>query len=300
MARILNALQMKKLLLISSLATVAAAMAAGKGSSDPVVMTVGGQDVPLSEFEYLYNKNNAQQVEPVSFEQYVDMFVNYKLKVADACALGLDTTASFRAEFEKYCAELDSAAPDFEHLVKEYRDGILLFDVSNQKVWERASKDQAGLEEYFRANQANYTWDKPHYKGFIIMAPTDSILEQVVAKAEEVYPTVSSGEEFSMKMRRQFGPMMRMVRVLAPQGDNPVIDHVAFGAELPVPEGQSAPAIASFRGQVIDAPQEANDVRSMVVNDYQAALEQEWIQYLHDTYPVKIYEKNLKKAKRKE
>ncbi|MDE7467865.1 MAG: hypothetical protein K2M61_05875, partial [Muribaculaceae bacterium] len=46
--------------------------------SDPVLMTINGKDVRLSEFEYLYNKNNAQQVEPQTIDQYVDMSVSYK------------------------------------------------------------------------------------------------------------------------------------------------------------------------------------------------------------------------------
>lgn len=77
----------------------AALMAKGPAKSDPVIMTVNGKDVKLSEFEYLYKKNNTQQLEPQSPEQYLEMFINYKLKVADAEAAGLDTTASFRDEF---------------------------------------------------------------------------------------------------------------------------------------------------------------------------------------------------------
>ena len=61
-------------------------------------MTVNGKDVKLSEFEYLYQKNNKQQLEKESLEDYVDRFVVYKLKVADAEAAGLDTLESFKKE----------------------------------------------------------------------------------------------------------------------------------------------------------------------------------------------------------
>ncbi|MDE5643806.1 MAG: peptidylprolyl isomerase, partial [Muribaculaceae bacterium] len=80
--------------------------AAGAKNNDPVLMTVNGKKVPLSEFEYLYKKNNSQQLQPQTLDEYVDMFVNYKLKVADAEAAGLDTTASFRQELVKYCNDL--------------------------------------------------------------------------------------------------------------------------------------------------------------------------------------------------
>ncbi|MGM9776897.1 MAG: peptidylprolyl isomerase [Prevotella sp.] len=76
---------------------------AGAQTSDPVVMTVNGQNVTRSEFEYSYNKNNGDDViEKTTVEQYVPLFVNYKLKVAAALDARLDTLASFKAEFAKY------------------------------------------------------------------------------------------------------------------------------------------------------------------------------------------------------
>ena len=76
---------------------------AGAQTSDPVVMTVNGQNVTRSEFEYSYNKNNGDDViEKTTVEQYVPLFVNYKLKVAAALDARLDTLASFKVEFAKY------------------------------------------------------------------------------------------------------------------------------------------------------------------------------------------------------
>lgn len=87
--------------LISILCAFAAT--AGAQTSDPVVMTVNGQNVTRSEFEYSYNKNNGDDViEKTTVEQYVPLFVNYKLKVAAALDARLDTLASFKTEFAKY------------------------------------------------------------------------------------------------------------------------------------------------------------------------------------------------------
>lgn len=76
---------------------------------DPVIMTVNGVDVPKSEFEYLYHKNSQQQLSSQPIDEYVNLFVNYRLKVADAMAEGIDTTAAFRQEMAQYRHEL--AAP---------------------------------------------------------------------------------------------------------------------------------------------------------------------------------------------
>ena len=87
--------------LVSILCAFAAT--AGAQTSDPVVMTINGQNVTRSEFEYSYNKNNGDEViEKTTVEQYVPLFVNYKLKVAAALDVRLDTLASFKAEFAKY------------------------------------------------------------------------------------------------------------------------------------------------------------------------------------------------------
>lgn len=89
----------------AALALFALVMAA----KDPVIMTVNGVDVPKSEFEYLYGKNSQQQLTRQPLEEYVEMFKLYKLKVADAKAEGIDTTAAFRKEIEQYRHDL--AAP---------------------------------------------------------------------------------------------------------------------------------------------------------------------------------------------
>lgn len=95
----------KKIVAASGLGLVALALMA----KDPIIMTVNGVDVPKSEFEYLYNKNSQQQLTQQPLEEYVEMFKLYKMKVEDAKAAGIDTTASFKKEIAQYRQDL--AAP---------------------------------------------------------------------------------------------------------------------------------------------------------------------------------------------
>lgn len=83
-----------------------AAVLLAYAAKDPVIMTINGEDVTKSEFEYLYNKNSQQQIKPQTLDEYVEMFKLYKMKVADAKAAGLDTTAKFRKEAEQYRHDL--------------------------------------------------------------------------------------------------------------------------------------------------------------------------------------------------
>ena len=71
--------------------------------SDPVVMRIAGEDVPRSEFEYNYNKNNSDGViDKKTVDEYVDLFINYKLKVKAALDAKLDTMTSYQKEFRTY------------------------------------------------------------------------------------------------------------------------------------------------------------------------------------------------------
>lgn len=75
-------------------------------AKDPVVMTVNGDKVLKSEFEYFYRKNARQQSEPMTPAEYAELFKVYRMKVAEAKAAGLDTVAKFRNEMERYRHEL--------------------------------------------------------------------------------------------------------------------------------------------------------------------------------------------------
>ena len=65
-------------------------------------MTVNGKEVKRSEFEYAFNKNNSNLVDGgQTVEDYLPMYIDFKLKVAEAEALGFDTVASFKEEYRK-------------------------------------------------------------------------------------------------------------------------------------------------------------------------------------------------------
>ena len=105
-------------------------------TKDPVVMTIAGKDVRRSEFEYFYNKNNGQDVvEEKTFDEYVELFVNYKLKVAEAYSQGVDTTQAYQDELATYRKQI--AEPYLQ--VKDWPD-TLLQQVKERRKWEvRAS-----------------------------------------------------------------------------------------------------------------------------------------------------------------
>ncbi|HLP05661.1 MAG TPA: peptidylprolyl isomerase, partial [Paludibacter sp.] len=92
---------------ISLVASVAFSAGIFAQAADPVLMTISGKPVYKSEFEYIYNKNNSNNsLDKKTLDEYVDLFINFKLKVEEAKAQGIDTTSSFVNELAGYRSQL--------------------------------------------------------------------------------------------------------------------------------------------------------------------------------------------------
>lgn len=194
--------------------------------------------------------------------------------------------------------ELAASNPDYRNLVNEYRDGILLFEISNREVWNKAATDTTGLDEYFVANRDKYRWEAPKFKSIILFAPNDSVLEVVNRYALDSIPATLPSARVAEVMNKRFGRQVKVERVIAAKGENAITDYLGFGADRPSQSMSTRwPSYVAFRGEVIEQPVEAADVRAAVVADYQAELEQQWLDRLHREIPVKIDKKVLKKAK---
>ena len=126
-------MQLSKLLMTAFLGGFAFGAIAQTGSTDPVLMTVDGKPVTRSEFEAIYKKNNKEaQVTREALDEYLELFVNYKLKVREAETLGMDTVGKFRTELDGYRKQL--ARP---YLIdRELNDALIreAFDRSQQEV----------------------------------------------------------------------------------------------------------------------------------------------------------------------
>ncbi|MDR3309328.1 MAG: peptidylprolyl isomerase [Tannerella sp.] len=100
---------MKKILIILIVAASSACLYA-KDKKDPAVMTVAGKDIPLSEFIFFAKKDaSVDLTDKKSVANYVELFKNYKLKVADAEALGVHKAPRFDSEFNSYKRQLQQS-----------------------------------------------------------------------------------------------------------------------------------------------------------------------------------------------
>lgn len=196
---------------------------------------------------------------------------------------------------ELEAARLAAENTDFANLLREYHDGMLLFEVSNGKIWEGAAKDTLGLTEFFEANRPKYNFAAPKFKGYFIYTSTDSMLTEIkkfIADKDSYQP-----DSLAAALKDKFGGDVRMERVLAGKGDNRVVDHEVYGAPRPEFKGKWL-YWTSWHGRMIDAPESVADARGAVIADYQAKLEREWNDSLKARHKVKINNKVLKKLKK--
>jgi peptidyl-prolyl cis-trans isomerase SurA len=179
------------------------------------------------------------------------------------------------------------------YLIKEYHDGLLLYEVSNQHVWEKAAKDDQALANYFKKNKAKYKWDQPRFKGMAYHVKVQSDVKAVANCVKKL-----KFEDWNEALRKTFNNdsiiRIRVEKGLFKQGDNALIDREIFKKQdVKVDSVKGYPIDATY-GKLIKSPQEYTDVRGLVTADLQDELERLWVEELRRKYPVSVNQEVLK------
>lgn len=188
-------------------------------------------------------------------------------------------------ETERLCKENS----DLRYLVREYHDGLLLYELCSTRIWEPAKADTAGIERYFAENRKNYAWDKPHYSGMIYYCVNKGDVKKVKKALKKV-----DDDKWIQTVREQFNAdtvTVRMDKRLFVQGANANVDVLAFrvkGQEMTPIEG--FPYCGIVGKKLKNGPAKWTDVGARVVEDYQRYREEEYVKTLRQKYPVVIYE----------
>ena len=202
------------------------------------------------------------------------------------------------ADVKAYADEhLEAKYPDLKNLVQEYHDGILLFEVSLREVWDKAAKDTAGLENYFKANKKKYTWEAPRWKGYVLQCKDKSSAKA----AQTIVKSANPDSIQSYIARRINNDSVTNVKVqhgLWEQGKNPAVDK--FGLKVKNAEfkaNEQLPVVVCL-GKKLNAPEVWSDEKGKVTTDYQDFLETEWIKKLREKYPVEINQEVWEKIRK--
>jgi len=229
-------------------------------------LTVGDVTKFLKSQKYSLEVKNPES----GLKVMLDKFINQKL-----------------LEYEN--TQLEKKHPDFARVYNEYHDGILLFNISKDKIWDVASTDSVRLQNYFNQTTKKYFWND-RFKGWIIEAKNREILEKAKKLlAEKEIKKQELTDLFNTKTENN----IQITEVAAEKGENPVIDYFNWNGPKPAGFNETTTFV---HGKTI--PQELKtlkDAWGLYSSDFQEQIEKEWIDSLKIKYPIVINKKVLNK-----
>jgi peptidyl-prolyl cis-trans isomerase SurA len=251
----------------------------GYEKADGVLFTLGtGSKYTVGDFEIFSQKNSRDRLrlgrsksrlEVVQF--LYDKFVSETLM-----------------QYEEQ--QLDEKYPEFKALMREYDEGILLFEATKILVWDKASQDSVGLEQYFATHKKNrkYFWKERAEVSFYTLKKDEvKCLPKVRKYARKKSPTKT------LKKYNKGGKKILSHRTeIVEQGKNKVVNG------LPWKKGSTSATEINKRDLshnflkvekiLPPSPKTLKEARGYVVADYQDHLEREWVKELRKTYDIKI------------
>jgi peptidyl-prolyl cis-trans isomerase SurA len=182
-------------------------------------------------------------------------------------------------------SRLEEKYPEFRYMMQEYHDGILLFNISEQKIWNYAAEDSTGLEAYYK-DCKKYMWEE-RFKGMIVTCTSDSVREE----AENYFASDLPKDEV-LELINKNGDLITITEGAWEKGANAVVDYYVWNG--PEPEGFKS-ELTFVRGDKIPPePKKLEDARGLYISDYQKVIEERWLKELHSKYKVVINKKLLK------
>jgi len=186
--------------------------------------------------------------------------------------------------------QLEIKHPDFARVYKEYHDGILLFNISKDKIWDVASSDSARLQKYYDQTTKKYFWND-RFKGWVIEAKDAELRTKVetMLDGKEV-----SKQEITDVFNTKTENNVQITDVAVEKGENPVVDYYTWNGPKPADFNETTTFV---HGKVVSNEQKTlKDAWGLYSSDFQEQIEKEWLDSLRVKYPVVINNKVLKKV----
>jgi peptidyl-prolyl cis-trans isomerase SurA len=239
-----------------------------------IVFTLGDQTYSQMEFA-----NYIAEHQTIGKGEKIDEFVNRVFKdfVNEKCK-----------QYEN--GKLESKYPDFKAIVEEYRDGILLFDLTDEMVWSKAVKDTSGLKKYYNEHKGDFMWGKRVDASIYTVSDT--------AYVNEIRNLVEKGLSEDSLLNRFGNDSIKVLTVTHKkfsEGDNDIIDKIKWKKGISKNMNQNGKTVfVVVHSKLAPEPKSFNEAKGLITAAYQDYLEKEWIKQLREKYPVVINEEVLK------
>ncbi len=191
---------------------------------------------------------------------------------------------------------LEDRHPDFKNLMREYREGILLFDITKDFVWDKASKDTSGVRQFFEKNRQDYMWeDRARITSYAIRTVEPPRITPILTAARTNAPEVVA-EMFNTE-----NELVTYKEELLEKKDKTLEGIVLEKGHVAEPQFHRNLNVTTFTKveDVLPARLKTlKEARGYVISDYQDELDKMWVQELKNEYKVRIRKKTLKKLAR--
>jgi peptidyl-prolyl cis-trans isomerase SurA len=185
-------------------------------------------------------------------------------------------------------AHLEKEDPKFADMLMQYKDGILLFDITDQMVWTKALKDTTGLKNYHEMHKTDYMWTE-RCQASIYTCSTKEV-------AKEVRKMIEKGKTDKEILGDVNGKAVNSVKVDSAKfqkNDNPMVDANWKKGISEDMDKNGKVVFVDVKAIIAPQPKALDDVRGLVTTDYQNYLMTQWLKDLHAKYPVQVNQQVL-------
>ncbi len=239
-------------------------------------------------------------------QKFVEFLSSYKLKQKDPTVQNNFAAKQLASQLYKEWEQnqitayentrLETKYPSFAHLMQEYHDGILLFDITDKMVWSKAIKDTVGLKEFYEMNKNKYMWDE-RAEVYLITYETDKCKDYLI-KAIENNKNQQNIEEILNKINKKVICLTKKDVKIFSKGDLTEVDKIAFNKDKSLNKKYSVlqeKKYIYYINRILPIqPKQLSEAKGIITADYQSYLEKQWINELRAKYKIVINEEVLK------
>jgi peptidyl-prolyl cis-trans isomerase SurA len=173
-------------------------------------------------------------------------------------------------------------------LMQEYRDGTLLFALTDQKVWSKALQDTAGLKEFHEQNKNNYMWDQR--LSAVIYTARDAKAAKATRKLVTKGKLDAQAILDKINAKDSTKSLLTMQEGIFEKGQQSLIDKTPWveGVSENTTNPDGSITFVHVKKVIPPTPKSLEEARGFIVSDYQEYLEKEWIKNLREKYPVGV------------
>lgn len=191
-------------------------------------------------------------------------------------------------EYEQ--ANLESKYPEFKSLMREYREGILLFEATKINVWDKANQDTLGLYNFYEQNKSKYIFEQQATIGKYIINTTDAKLLKKIMKCAKKHDSEKTLKRFNKDGKE----VIEYSEIVVEPGNKELagLEFKKKSISEPVVDKNSKKSLIKKVVKVTPSRRKSlKEARGYVVADYQDQLEKKWIIDLKKEYPVEVKQK---------